>query len=132
TGPSQVMDYFDGNTVTALWHYAQHFALNDNSYGTTFGPSIGGALNLISGNTHGATPTDLAGTTVQGTVIGDADPTGDIASSGTTIQLSGKNGGDFLIAKCMTWVFFYGSFDNPSASHIGTDGNPKTDYIPHH
>ena len=25
------MDYFDGNTVTALWNYAQHFALSDNS-----------------------------------------------------------------------------------------------------
>ncbi len=23
-----VMDYFDGNTVTALWNYAQHFATN--------------------------------------------------------------------------------------------------------
>jgi len=132
TGPSKVMDYFDGNTVTALWHYAQHFALNDNSYGTTFGPSTPGALNLISGNTHGATPTDLAGTTVQGTVIGDADPTGDIASSGTTIQLSGKNVGDLLNAKGIRWGFFEGGFDNPSASHIGSDGNPKTDYIPHH
>jgi phospholipase C len=132
TGPSKVMDYFDGNTVTALWNYAQHFALNDNSYGTTFGPSTPGALNLISGNTHGATPTDLADTTVQGTVIGDADPTGDIASSGTTIQLSGKNVGDLLNAKGITWGFFEGGFDNPSASHIGSHGNPKTDYIPHH
>src|SRR5580704_8151546 len=25
-----VMDYYDGNTVTALWNYAQHFVLNDN------------------------------------------------------------------------------------------------------
>jgi phospholipase C len=131
-GPSKVLDYFDGNTVTALWNYAQHFALNDNSYGTTFGPSTPGALNLISGNTHGATPADLADTTVQGTVIGDADPTGDIASSGTTIQLSGKNIGDLLNAKNITWGWFEGGFDNPSASHIGSNGNPKTDYIPHH
>jgi phospholipase C len=35
-GPSLVMDYFDGNTVTALWNYAQRYAMNDNSYGTTF------------------------------------------------------------------------------------------------
>ena len=27
-----VMGYFDGNTVTAYWNYAQHFALSDNSY----------------------------------------------------------------------------------------------------
>ena len=34
-----VMNYYDGNTVTALWNYAQRFAMSDNSYGTTFGPS---------------------------------------------------------------------------------------------
>src|SRR5262249_7439483 len=33
-----IMGYYDGNTVTALWNYAQHFAMNDNSYGTSFGP----------------------------------------------------------------------------------------------
>ena len=26
-----VMGYYDGNTVTALWNYAQHFAMNDNA-----------------------------------------------------------------------------------------------------
>ena len=36
------MDYYDGNTVTALWNYAQHYALNDNFYNTTFGPSSPG------------------------------------------------------------------------------------------
>ncbi len=51
-----VMAYFDGNTVTALWNYAQNFAMSDNSFDTTFGPSTPGALNLIAGNTHGATP----------------------------------------------------------------------------
>ena len=55
-----VMGYFDGNTVTALWNYAQYFAMSDNSYGTTFGPSTPGALNLVSGQTAGATPTDVA------------------------------------------------------------------------
>jgi phospholipase C len=48
-----VMGYYDGNTVTALWNYAQAFAMSDNSYSTTFGPSTPGALNLISGQTHG-------------------------------------------------------------------------------
>ena len=28
-GANDVMGYFDGNTVTALWNYAQHFAMND-------------------------------------------------------------------------------------------------------
>ncbi len=49
--PNLVMDYYDGNTVTALWNYAQHFAMSDNSFSTTFGPSTPGALNLISGQT---------------------------------------------------------------------------------
>ncbi len=44
-----VMDYYDGNTVTALWNYAQNYALSDNSFGTTFGPSTPGALNVVSG-----------------------------------------------------------------------------------
>ena len=49
------MGYFDGNTVTALWNYAQNFAMSDNSYGTTFGPSTPGLLNLVAGNTYPAT-----------------------------------------------------------------------------
>src|SRR5262249_13997054 len=55
--PTLGLDYFDGNTVTALWNYAQHFAINDDSFGTTFGPSHIGVLNLVSGQTHGAVPT---------------------------------------------------------------------------
>ncbi len=51
-GTGVVMGYFDGNTVTALWNYAQHFAMSDNSYGTMFGPSTVGALNLIAGTTE--------------------------------------------------------------------------------
>src|SRR5580658_9316186 len=51
-----VMGYYDGNTVTAMWNYAQHYAMNDNSYGTTFGPSTPGVLNLVSGTTFPATP----------------------------------------------------------------------------
>ena len=35
---STVMAYFDGNTVTGLWNYAQRFAMNDNSFGSMFGP----------------------------------------------------------------------------------------------
>jgi phospholipase C len=49
-----VMDYYDGNTVTALWNYAQHFSMSDNMYGTTYGPSTPGALNVTSAQTYGA------------------------------------------------------------------------------
>src|SRR5207302_9952337 len=52
-GKNVVMGYYDGNTATALWNYAQHFAMSDNFFETTFGPSTPGAVNLISGQTHG-------------------------------------------------------------------------------
>jgi phospholipase C len=48
-----VMDYYDGNTVTALWNYAQHFAMSDNAFGTNYGPSTPGALNVTSAQTYG-------------------------------------------------------------------------------
>jgi phospholipase C len=35
--PKVDMDYYDGNTVTALWNYAQHFAMSDSS-GRPSGP----------------------------------------------------------------------------------------------
>src|SRR5580704_5837846 len=46
--PGLVMDYYDGNTVTGLWNYAQNYAMSDNNYNTDFGPSTPGALNVIS------------------------------------------------------------------------------------
>jgi phospholipase C len=42
------MGYYDGNTVTALWNYAQHFAMSDNFYDTEYGTTVMGHLNLIS------------------------------------------------------------------------------------
>jgi phospholipase C len=48
-----VMDYYDGNSVTGLWNYAQHDAMSDNSYGTTYGPSTPGALNVTAAQTYG-------------------------------------------------------------------------------
>jgi phospholipase C len=54
TDGSAVMGYYDGNTVTALWNYAQHYAMSDNSFDTTFGPSTPGVLNLVSGQTGNA------------------------------------------------------------------------------
>src|SRR5580700_318769 len=55
------LGYFDGNTVTAYWNYAQHFAINDNSFSTDFGPSTVGVINLVSGQTNGVT-TGTSGT----------------------------------------------------------------------
>src|SRR5262249_6324273 len=117
TDKSIVMDYYDGNTVTALWNYAQHFALNDNSFGTGFGPSTPGAVNLTSGQTHGATPATVPGNVANGTVIGDPRPLLDDCSpaTGTKIQMSGTNVGDLLNAKSLTWGWFQGGF-RPSST----------------
>src|SRR5690242_16519077 len=107
TDKSIVMDYYDGNTVTGLWNYAQHFAMSDNSYSTTFGPSTPGALNLISGQTHGATPATLGSSVANGTVIGDPDPTGDACGSASnTAAMSGTNVGDLLNAQNVSWGWF--------------------------
>jgi phospholipase C len=49
-----VLSYYDGNTVTALWNYAQHFAMSDNAFGTNYGPSTPGAFNVVAGQNYGS------------------------------------------------------------------------------
>jgi phospholipase C len=126
-----VMGYFDGNTVTALWHYAQHFALSDNFFATSAGQSTRGALNLTAGDTFGvrcgpetdiygdvppcggpvssaAEPAPTNGTL--GTLNNDVDPYWDICSGPDTAALSGRNVGDLLTAAGVTWGWFQGGF----------------------
>ena len=131
---SQVVDYFDGNTVTALWNYAQHFAMSDNSFNTTFGPSAPGAVNLISGQTHGVVASigNISGDVVEGTLIGDADPLYDDCASPDQVGLSGKNIGDLLNEQGVTWGWFEGGFSNCGQTHTTTNGGVRKDYIPHH
>jgi len=152
-----VMGYYDGNTVTAFWNYAQHFAMSDNSYGTTFGPSTVGALNLISGQTNGVLATNAkvsgSGSNIDGelssdgaggiSVTGDPQPLGDVCSSRDAVSMSGKNVGDLLNAKGISWGFFQGGFDLTVKNADGSTGcartstsavtqSRKVDYIPHH
>jgi phospholipase C len=135
-----VMDYYDGNTVTGLWNYAQRFALSDNSYGTTFGPSSPGAVNVTAGNTYGAicgpasavfgtapcSPGPLTATPGEvapqggGTMYSDADPYYDVCSSSEdgnaaakTIKMGGKNVGDLLSEHGVSWGWFQGGFASP-------------------
>jgi phospholipase C len=150
-GSGQVMGYYDGNTVTAMWNYAQNYALNDNSYGTTFGPSSPGAINLISGQTAGVVDT-LNGTGAETddgngglTVIGDPDPIGDVCSSPTANQVTmgGRNIGDLLNERNVTWGWFQGGFDLTRSNADGSTGcarrtlstvtkTTSADYSPHH
>jgi phospholipase C len=147
-GPNSVMGYYDGNTVTALWNYAQYFAMSDNSFGTTFGPSTPGALNLIAGNTFpGALvpkrPNGTAASPSGNLANGQAPPNGTSATTGAVIgdprpayddcvltnpklqttnmiSVVGNNVGDLLNAKGLTWGWFQGGF-----APTGTGGRPS-------
>ncbi|CAB3762559.1 phospholipase C [Paraburkholderia humisilvae] len=100
----QVLGYFDGNTVTGMWNYAQNFSMNDNAWTDTFGPSTPGAVEVVSGQNNGiqmftttATTGTALGTQVTGTtspsgnaipdgqggftLIGDLDPAGDACTN---------------------------------------------------
>ena len=151
-----VMAYYDGNTVNAFWNYAQGGALSDNSWTTVFGPSTPGAINLISGQTNGfaATnhlPLSASHAVSDGngglTLIGDTDPLGDVCSGAADRNtFSGKNVGDLLNTKGVSWGWFEGGFDLTLTNANGTTGcarsTPQTviapagslsaDYIPHH
>jgi len=165
-GPASTMGYYDGNTVTAMWNYAQYFSMSDNSWGTTFGPSTPGALNLIAGNTFpgtlaplrpNGTPAtaggNIANGATTGAVIGDPRPLLDdcVASNPkfqnvNEITMSGKNIGDLLNAKGITWGWFQGGFAPTGVDasgravcgqhHTGLAGDDAVvnagDYIPHH
>lgn len=149
-GNGVVMGYYDGNTVTALWNYAQNFAMSDNSFSTVFGPSTPGALNLVAGNTYPAFPSApdpeiVASNGSFGTMTGDLQPTGDVCSTAAhTASMGGKNVGDLLNAKGISWGAFMGGFDLTVINSDGSkgckrqntaspaNGGSKLDYIPHH
>ncbi|MCW2497147.1 MAG: alkaline phosphatase family protein [Jatrophihabitans sp.] len=139
--PGLSMDYYDGNTVTGLWNYAQQYAMSDNSFDSTFGPSTPGALNLVSGQTHGFKEVDSVtgkqvttpGTYVLaspdkngvGTVINDPDPAYDDCadnnhtSTNTLAAATGINIGDLLNDRGVTWGWFQGGF-TPTTKATGS------------
>jgi phospholipase C len=149
---SQVMDYYDGNTVTGLWNYAQHYAMSDNSFGTTFGPSAPGAINLVSGDTGEvdtshmvnspsiSTPTspdaDLTANGLGGySLTSDAQPYWDDCSTRDAVAMKGTNVGDELNAKGLSWGWFEGGF-RPSTNYTealaatGHTGQPDSTFTP--
>ena len=136
-GAGIVMGYYDGNTVTGLWNYAQNFAMDDNSFGTNFGPSTPGAINVISGMTGGADLTtnvgavaagDVITTTLNGvtssSVIGDSDPFYDDCSGSERIGMlsTNQNIGTLLSAKGISWGWFQGGF-TPTTAFVPANGN---------
>jgi phospholipase C len=147
----QVMGYYDGNTVTELWNLAQNFAMSDNAYTDTFGPSTPGALEAVAGQTNGmqivaSSKSSYYVTNPDGslTMINDVDPATDVCSSTSNqVWMTGKNIGDLLNARGITWGSFMGGFDLSATNANGTTGCVRstysdtvssvvTDYIPHH
>jgi phospholipase C len=136
--------------------------MSDNNYDSQFGPSTPGALNVISGNTGGGyavNPTTGAKTTDAGSVsalnsngtgsiYGDLDPAYDDCSDSSHTATSpvgvetGKNIGDLLNEKHVTWGWFQGGFAPTStnsagyavcgAEHENIGGAEVADYSPHH
>ena len=91
--PALTMGYYDGNSATALWNYAQHYSderplLRHQLW--SLHPRC--AVNLVSGQTNGVVNTVNPGSSVVAdgngglTLISDADPTGDICSSTTYLR----------------------------------------------
>ncbi len=129
------MAYFDGNTVTGLWNYAQRFAMDDNSHGSMFGPSTVGAINLVSGQTGNAVIAltfangQIATSSPLMTITGDPDPAlddcgadmgGTKTGKGTVEIVSGKNIGDLLNANRITWGWFQGGFAPTQPASAGS------------
>ncbi|MDT4971444.1 MAG: phospholipase [Pseudonocardiales bacterium] len=137
-----VMNYYDGNTVTALWNYAQRFAMSDNSHDATFGPTVPGHFNLIAGQTHGAVVTSgRTNAVVNGTLIGNASAKyEDCTTPGAArVAMSGRNIGDLLFTGKVTWGYFSDGFRTTSrtvngtaicaAKHANLAGKVYRDYI---
>jgi phospholipase C len=114
-----VMNYYDGNTVTGMWNYAENFGLSDNFFASTFGPSAPGAVNLVSGNT-GNVGLQINGAATDGdtvadgqggaSLIEDAQPYYDDCSTRDAVSLNGTSLGDELNAKGLSWGWFQGGF----------------------
>ncbi|MDQ0118683.1 alkaline phosphatase family protein [Pseudarthrobacter sp902506025] len=141
--PGLTMDYYDGNSVTGIWNYAQNYAMSDNHFSTVFGPSTPGALNLVSGQTHGVKEFTAAGQPVKpaasdytvrvpdangaGTMINDPDPVYDDCSNNSHAKtnnlagMTGKNIGDLLNDQGVSWGWFQGGFTPTTAA---TDTTP--------
>jgi phospholipase C len=130
-----VMNYYDGNAVTGLWNYAQQFAMSDNSFGTTFGPSSPGAINLVSGDTGGVGIT-INGAATNGDVvpdgkgglslIADAQPYYDDCSVRDAVSMTGANIGDELSAAGLSWGWFQGGFRPTTSFARATGGTQPT------
>lgn len=117
--PDLSMGYYDGNTVTALWNYAQYFAISDNYFDTEFGTTVMGHLNLLSGQTHTSSITTISGKVANGSIIGNVEAGVDdcvTSANGTPVTMTSKNIGDLMNAAGLTWGWFYADYPQSANS----------------
>jgi phospholipase C len=126
-----------------MWNYAKSFAMSDNFFGTTFGPSAPGAVNLVSGNT-GNVGKQINGASTDGdtvadgqggfSLIEDAQPYYDDCSTRDAVSLTGTNIGDELNGKGLSWGWFQGGFSPTTtfaaASAAVNPGQPTSTFTP--
>jgi phospholipase C len=137
------MGYYDGNTVTALWNYAQAYAMSDNFFDTTFGGTVQGHINLLSGQAHGLNiltgtyaspmlgPPAATNTINNGTIVANVNPFyDDCGGSAPNVAMTGKNVGNLLNSAGVSWGWFYGDFAPASTS--GGVATCIAQYNPHY
>jgi len=114
------MGYYDGNTVTALWNYAQYFAMSDNYFDSEFGVTVEGHQNLVAGQTHTTSVSSISGKIVNGTIVANVEAgAGDcvVASSKVSpVLVTSTTIGDLLNAAGVSWGWFYGDFPESGGS----------------
>ena len=113
------MGYYDGNTVTALWNYAQYFAMSDHFFDSEFGTTVMGHQNLIAGQTHTTSVATIKGKVANSSVIANVEAGFDdcvTTANGTPLQMTSKNIGDLLNAAGVTWGWFYADFPQSANS----------------
>lgn len=137
--PQSVMGYYDGNTVHALWEYAQHNALADHFFATDYSSTVSGLINEIAGGTKGVLPKKVSGVNYHDDLIGDNFPLYDDASSGRgLVRLTRPNIGDLLNQHQISWGAFVGGFAPTSkvagravmaSRSLNQQGSVEPDYI---
>jgi phospholipase C len=113
SSPGIGMDYFDGNAVTGLWNYAQNYAMSDNSWDATFGPTMIGSINMF-GATNFSTLTGSS-------YISNTNPVWDDID-GQSGEMGGDNIGTLLNDKGVSWGWFEQGFSTPGTTVTNVNG----------
>jgi phospholipase C len=113
SSPGIGMDYFDGNAVSGLWNYAQNYAMSDNSWDATFGPTMIGSVNMFGATNYST----LTGSSY----ISNTNPVWDDID-GQSGEMGGDNIGTLLNNKGVSWGWFEQGFSTPGTTVTNVNG----------